>query len=213
MVMMQQKEIKPFVRFEIRPYGLDAEASKQAGRPVEKMEEFICITSHGSKDSSDQLVREWLPRKRREAEQGFYNPEWVEYFEKAYDAWQKKHEIPREGTPILTWQMLKPEQSARLRAIGITTVEDLSAIPDSGLGEIGLDARYLRDLARAWIAEGQQKGINAQELAQAQQKLRDQDVTIGQLQQRLAALEAAQEEPRRRGRPKKDGLMDEDEAA
>jgi len=196
MVMMQTKEIKPFVRFEVREYGLDDQASKEAGRPVPRMVTFILITAHGSKDEAAQVVEEWLPRKRREAEQGLYNPEWVEYFEKAYAAWQKGHELPREGTPILTWQMVKPEQNARLRALGITTVEDLSAIPDAALGEIGLDARHLRDTARAWINEGQQKGINAQELANAQQQLRDQAAVIEELRQRLAALE--DEKPKKR---------------
>jgi len=213
MVMMQTQKVKPFVRFEIRPYGLDEKASKEAGRPVERMEEFICITSHGSKDSSDQLVREWLPRKRREAEQGMYDPDWVDYFERSYEKWKKVGEVPRDGTPILTWQMVTPEQSARLRALGITTVEDLSAMPDNGMEFIGLDARYLRDLARNWVNEGQQKGINAQELAQAQVKLRDQATTIELLQRRIEALEAAQGEdkPRKGRKAKSDTLMEDED--
>lgn len=210
MVYMQTKEVLPHVRFEVREFGLDDKASREAGRPIPKMVEFICITSHGSKDSSDQVVEEWLPRKRREAEQGLYNPEWVERFERMHAAWKKGHELPREGTPILTWQMASREQSARLRALGITTVEDLSAIPDSGLGELGLDARYLRDLARNWITEGNQKGINAQELAQAQQKIRDQDTVIAEMRARLDALEAQTDKPRRGRTPK---VETEDEAA
>lgn len=196
MVFMQTKEILPHVRFEVREHGLDDVATREAGRPVPKMVEFICITSHGSKDSSDQIVSEYLPRKRREAEQGLFNPEWVERFEKMYEAWKKGHEIPRDGTPILTWQMATREQNARLRALGITTVEDLSAIPDSGLGELGLDARILRDLARNWISEGRQKGINAQELANAQQKIRDLESVIGEMRVRLEAVE--EDKPKRR---------------
>lgn len=202
------KEIMPYVQFANKDYGRDEEASRKAGRHIPRNATFIIITSHGSKDSSDHLVEEWLPRKRLEASRGAYNLEWVEKIEKAYEAWKKGHEVPREGTPILHWQMVSPEQNTRLRALGITTVEDLAAIPDSGLAEVGLDARVLRDLARNWIMEGEQKGINAQELANAQQKLRDQEGMIQQLKARLTALEAAQDKPRR-GRPPKDEQSDE----
>jgi len=191
-----QKEVMPHVRFENRDYGRDEEASRRAGRHIPKNTVFIIITSHGSKDESHQIADEWLPRKRIEASRGNYNLEWVEHFEKQYRMWKEGHELPRNGTPIATWQMISAEQNARLRAMGITVVEDLAAIPDSGLAEYGLDARYMRDMARNWIAEGQQKGINAQELAQAQAKLREQDEKITQqagllteLRERLSALE------------------------
>lgn len=201
-----QKEIMPHVRFETRAYGRDEEASIRAGRHIPRTATFISITSHGSKDSSDQIADEWLPRKRKEASLGAYNIEWVEHFERQYEAWKKGHELPREGTPVQTWQMANPEQQNRLPALGITTVEDLSAIPDTGLQVIGLDARYLRDLARNWIAEGQQKGINAQELANAQEKLRQQDDTIHRLESRLAALE--EQAPKRGpGRPRREEMV------
>jgi hypothetical protein len=135
-----------------------------------------------------------LPRKRREASQGAYNLEWVEHFERQYKAWKEGHELPRDGTPIMTWQMVSAEQNTRLRALGITVVEDLAAIPDTGLAEYGLDARYMRDLARAWIAEGQQKGINAQELATAKSEIARQHELIERQDTRLKALEARLEE-------------------
>jgi len=196
------KEIMPHVRFENRDYGRDEEASIKAGRHIPKTSTFIIITSHGSKDSSDQIADEWLPRKRREASQGAYNIEWVEHFERQYKAWREGHELPRDGTPIMTWQMVSPEQNTRLRALGITVVEDLAAIPDTGLAEYGLDARYMRDLARAWIAEGQQKGINAQELAKAKAEIERQRLVIDSQEGRLKALEARLEEdvPRKRKR-------------
>lgn len=198
------KEIMPHVRFENKDYGRDEELSAKAGRPIPRHGTFIIITSHGSKDASEHLVEEWLPRKRIEASRQMYNIDWVERIEKMYEAWKKGHELPREGTPVHTWQMCSSEQRSRLIALGLTTVEDLSAIPDNALGEIGLDARNLRDLARNWIAEGQQKGINAQELANAQQKLRDQEQTIRDLMQRVSELEA--------DRPKR-GRKVEDQAA
>jgi len=200
------KEIMPHVRFENKDYGRDEEASRKSGRHIPRHATFVIITSHGSKDSSEHLVEEWLPRKRMEASRGVYNLDWVERIEKMYAAWKEGNELPREGTPIMTWQMGSSEQRSRLRAMGFQVVEDLAAVPDTGLAEIGLDARYLRDLARAWIAEGQQKGINAQELAEAKAKLSEQAAVIARLTERLERLESEREEPVKRGpgRPRKE---------
>jgi len=199
------KEIMPHVRFEVKDYGRDEEASRKSGRHICKRATFVIIHPHGSKDETEHLIEEWIPRKKLEASRGAYNIEWIERIEVMYAAWQKGHELPREGTPILTWQMISPEQNVRLRSLGISVVEDLAAIPDSGLAEIGLDARYLRDLARGWIAEGQQKGINAQELANATAKIREQEELIQRMAERLERLESEQEPPRRGpGRPRKE---------
>lgn len=198
------KEIMPHVRFETKDYGRNEEASKRAGRHIPNNATFIIIHPHGSKDESEHIADEWLPRKRMDSSRGMYNEEWISYFERQYAAWKQGKELPRVGTPILTWQMASAEQNSRLRALGLTTVEDLSAVPDSGLGEIGLDARVLRDMARNWIAEGQQKGINAQELANAQQEIRTQKEVIAAQEERLRRMEdtlaAMQEAPQKRGR-------------
>lgn len=195
------REVMPYVRFENKDYGRNEQLSKAAGRHVPCNATFIIITSHGSKDSSEHIVEEWLPRKRLEASNGAYNMDWVEHFEKQYEAWKKGHELPRDGTPILTWQLASPEQNSRLRALGITVVEDLAAIPDTGLAMIGLDGRTLRDMARAWMDEGKDKGINARALAEANAKIEAQQITIDRLNSRLAKLE---EEPKRGpGRPRK----------
>lgn len=207
-----QREVMPHVRFENKDYGRNEEASKQAGRHIPRNATFIIITSHGSKDSTENITEEWLPRKRLEASRGAYNLDWVEYFEKQYEAWKKGHELPREGTPVLTWQMLSGEQNSRLRALGITVVEDLAAIPDSGLDMIGLDGRSLRDMARAWIAEGQDKGINTRALADANVQIDELKKTVERQAEQLNRLSArleereAHEEPARRGpgRPRKD---------
>lgn len=198
-----QREVMPHVRFENKDYGRNESASVASGRHVPNNATFIIITSHGSKDCSEQIADEWIPRKRTEASRGMYNPEWVDYFERQYKAWKEGHELPREGTPILTWQMVSPEQNTRLRALGITVVEDLSAIPDTGLASLGLDGRVMRDMARAWIAEGTDKGINAKALADANERIASQQDTIDDLRARLVALEQSAEK-RGPGRPRKE---------
>lgn len=195
------QEIMPFVRFETKSYGRNEAASIASGVHVPNTATFVIITSHGSKDSSDFIADEWLPRKRAEASRGAYNLDWVEHFEKQYKAWKEGHELPRNGTPILTWQAISPEQNARLRAIGYQVVEDLAALPDTSLGSIGLDGRHLRDLARAWLAEGKDKGINARLVADQSVRIDDQQATIEQLRSELNALKARLgDEPRKRAK-------------
>jgi hypothetical protein len=201
MTLGLKKEIMPHVRFENRDYGRNEQASLEAGRHVPMNATFIIITSHGSKDEYTALADEWLPHKRMQASNGSYNIDWVEHFEKQYKYWKEGHELPRQGTPVLTWQMLSPEQNARVRACGITVVEDLAAIPDSGLNLLGLDGRVLRDMARAWLAEGQDKGINTRALADANAKIATQQGIIERQEDRLKVLEARLEEmdpPKRR---------------
>jgi len=197
-----RQEVMPHVRFEQKDWGRNEEASKKAGIHIPNRSTFIIITSHGSKDSSEHIVEEWLPRKREEASRGNYNLAWVEHFEKQYEGWKKGHEIPREGTPILTWQAISPEQNARLRAMGYTVIEDLAAVPDNALGNIGLDGRSLRDMARAWLNEGKDKGINAQLIAEQAVKIDNQQATIDNLQSQIDQLKSQLSEKRGPGRPR-----------
>jgi hypothetical protein len=196
-----RQEVMPHVRFEQKDYGRNETASQQSGVHVPLRNTFIVITSHGSKDCSEHLVDEWLPRKRAEASRGNYNLAWVEHFEKQYAAWKQGHELPREGTPVLTWQPISQEQNARLRALGLHVVEDVAAIPDNALGNIGLDGRSIRDLARAWLDEGKDKGINARALADALSAIQELRETNERLQEQIKAL---QPEKRGPGRPRRE---------
>jgi len=183
-------ERPPFVRFEEREYGVDQAESEKAGRPIPKLVHFALITSFGSKDTLEKVAEEWLAQIREKAIRGQFNPEWVSRFKMMYDEYLKGNELPREGTPVQTWSQLTKEQARRLKSIGLTTVEDLALQPDSALGQIGLDGRYIRDLAKAWIGEAKDKGIIARELADANVKLEAQADRIGTLEAQIAELSA-----------------------
>lgn len=192
MVPTIQKERPPFVRFEVREHGLDKVASEAAGRPVPREVVFAIITPWGSKDEIEKVAEEWLRDIKHRALQGMYPLEWASHFELAFKAWQEGNELPREGTPIRTWQMIATQEPRRrLLAIGIHTVEDLGAIPDSGLGMIGLDGRHLRDMARTWLAEGLQKGASAKALADANAKIDRLEGLVEKLEGQVAQLKAA----------------------
>jgi hypothetical protein len=191
--------------------GLDAVLSEKEGRPIPRVVIMACITPAGSKDCVEKIAEEWLAQIKRQALNGTYSLEWSQFFHASFEEWKKGNELPREGTPIITWAMATNEARKRLRALGITTVEDLGEIPDSNLGGIGLDGRYLRDLARGWITEAKDKGANAKALADANVRIADLESSISSYQQRIQRLEtkllgsdadagAAAPAPPRRGR-------------
>ena len=182
----------PLVRFEYEEVGTNAEASEKAGCPVPLVVPVVKIVQHGDKYSEfSKPAQEWLKQIRTMAVEGRYNAEWVKRFEMQYEEWQKGNEIPREGIPIKTWHAINREQSIRLISIGITTVEDLATYPDSGLTNIGLDGRYLRDLAVNFMKSAKE-GIDTKKLTDLEQTNREQAETIKQMSDRLAVLEKAQ---------------------
>lgn len=151
----------------------------------------VKLMQHGDKFSvTEKPAEEWLAHIHREALGGRYDPAWVAQFKMEYEAFLKGNELPRDGTPIRTWGAISREQGSRLIHLGITTLEDLAAQPDSGLGSIGLDGRFLRDLAKNQLAAGQDTGLMAKELAAAKQYARDQADQIKRMEERMAAMEA-----------------------
>ena len=208
----------PFVRFEERELGINQDASREAGRPVPRVVVMACITPAGSKDIVEKVATDWLAQIKEKALNGMFPLEWSQHFHAQYEEWLKGNELPREGTPVKTWQMVTREQSTRLVAIGYTTVEDLAEVPDTTLGQIGLDGRYLRDLARSWINEAKDKGVTARELANANVKIEElsgivqrQAEMLQRLESRLEARDTDEPVKRGPGRPRK--LLDGDAAA
>lgn len=184
----------PFVRFEEREMGLDADATEKAGRPIPRVVVMACVTPHGSKDVVERIADDWLKQIRRQAMSGQYNLEWVRFFDEQYKEWTKGNELPREGTPIATWPMTTNESRRRIRAAGFSTVEDLAQVPDSGLMSIGMDGRYWRDTARGWLNEAKDKGLNAKALADANVQIEELKGQNTRLLERIEKMERRLEE-------------------
>lgn len=198
----------PFVRFEEREQGLNAEATAVAGRPVPKVIIMACITNAGSKDVFEKGAEDWIAEKHKQALSGQFPLDWVTLFRAQFEAFKQGHELPREGTPIKTWAMCTRLDATQLIAAGITTVEDLASFPDSNLGSVGMNGRYLRDMARGWINEAKDKGANAKALADANVEIDDLKAKNARFAERIERLEQRLEsdEPQKRGpgRPRKD---------
>lgn len=194
----------PFFFFQDREHGSDAEASKERGYEVPKLVTFILITPHGHKgDPIEFFAEEFIERKGREARDGRYDHQWVAEFKAGLAAHREGKEIPRHGTPLITWERILKTRREQL-VQRYPTIEDLAAVPDSSLGEIGLDGRVLRDMAKLDIQAKKDLSPIVKELAEANETIRRMREQQDKLTHRLELLEAADHEAPRRGRPRKE---------
>lgn len=193
----------PFFMFKDREHGVDVEASKTAGYEVPRIVTFILITPHGHRgDPMEFIADEFIERKGREAREGRYDHTWVAEYKAGLAAHREGNVIPRDGTPLITWERILKTRREQL-VMRFPTVEDLASVPDSNLGEIGLDGRVIRDLARGDIQAKKDLSPIVKELADANETIRRQQDQLATLAQRLDALEADDGTPRR-GRPRKE---------
>jgi hypothetical protein len=191
---MNPLERVPFFLFQQREHGIDAAASAELGYDVPKMVNFILVAPHGHKgDPFEFLADEFIERKEREAREGRYDRSWVKEFKEG-------REIPRHGTALITWERLTKSRREQLVA-RFPTVEDLAAVPDSSLSEIGMDGRVLRDMARGDIQAKASLSPVVKELALANETIRQMQSQMETMQQTITALQKPDEDAPRRGRP------------
>ena len=199
MQMSQQGRI-PFFFFKDVEHGEDREASEELGYPVPAMKTFIYIIPHGHRgDAMEFEANEFIKRKKKEAMQGAYDLDWAKEYEKGLALHKEGKELPREGTPLATWERLLKSRR-ELLAKSFPTVEDLAAVPDSALDSIGMDGRVLRDLARGDIQAKKDLSPIVKELAEANENNRRLIDRINQMQEQIDALAKDDDKPRR-GRP------------
>lgn len=115
-----------------------------------------------------------------------------------YAAWKAGQEIAQEGSPLELWPPLTPAQVANLKVFNVHTVEQLAAVDDQALGNLGLGARDLREKARAWLENAKGGEALSQALAEnsalkAQMKVMESN--YADLAERVRKLTEAQSQP------------------
>ena len=180
----------PYFLFQDREHGIDPEATEKLGYDVPKMVTFILIAPHGHRgDPMEFIAEEFIERKKRESHEGRYDPSWVSGFKEGLAAHREGKELPRNGTPLINWERTTKARREQL-AKRFPTVEDLAAVPDSSLGDIGLDGRVLRDLAKGDIQAKKDLSPVVKELAEEKEKTRRLEEQMATIMKRLDAAEA-----------------------
>ena len=162
--VMEREDRPAFVRFKRVAIENKAESLKQ-NKYVGTDVDYALITPMYSKDVIEIKVSSWFPQLEIDARNGRIPQAWVDAYRKHYEAWRNGQELPPVGTPIRTGGMLSPAQVEALVRINILTVEDLAGVNDEGMKRIGMGAVEMKNKARAWLMQVNDKGPLTQENA------------------------------------------------
>lgn len=110
--------------------------SKQAGRDIFEDREFVRIL---------------IPGDRRSAPVEPVNDEHRKRWPREYEAFKAGKEAPLEGTALSDWPQISRSRVEELAYFHIRTVEQLAAVNDAQLQQLGMGARELRERAKLFL--------------------------------------------------------------
>jgi hypothetical protein len=113
--------------------------SRQEGRPIFEEREFVRII---------------IPGDRRSMAVEPVGDEHRARWPKEYEAFKAGREAPVEGTPLKEWPVsaMTAARAEELAFFNIKTVEQLAALNDAQLANLGMGARELRERAKLWLS-------------------------------------------------------------
>lgn len=161
----------------------DEEASAEQGRPIYVDREFIKIIPVGDKNTV-------ICRPVRFKEEGGVPPDTMRWAAK-YEQFKRQGFVTQEGTPLEQWPILTKSQVMMMKSSNVHTVEQLAAVADGNLGNLGMGARELQEKAKIYLQQAKD-GSGLEKLHKENEVLRDQ---IEALRNEIKALAA--EKPKR----------------
>ena len=154
---------KLYVTFYIRPIK-NAFRSEQEGRPIFEEREYIKIIVPGdSKTTVDCPVTD----------------EFRGRFEKQYEKFKKGLAQAVEGTPLEMWPQMTVGLCAELKAMNISTVDQLAELDDSKAQKI-MGSHELRRKAQLFLSAAKGEADNNKIAAELQK--RDDEITLLKMQ-------------------------------
>ena len=197
----------PHIRFETRTEEDRAESIAQE-RKVYKDVDWIIVTPHGSRDSSENQAAQWIANKQSQAEQGNYDIEWVQKFRKMYELFKEGKELPVDGTPLaMLPHLFSPAEIANCKSLHVLSLETLATANEETIARLGMGGREMKNRAQEAVkhantGSGEALKVSALQAENADLKTRVTDLehVIRDLQSQMA------DNPVRRGpgRPPKE---------
>lgn len=160
----------------------------QQGRPVfDDVEMVQCIIPGDNKSMPTYAV----------------NDEHRARWPKQYEAFKKGIDMPRHGTPLKEWPVMTPSLIAMFAHANIVTIEELAAVGDNHLQNLGMGSRSFRDKARVYL-DVAKNGVAPIERMMAEiealkQSQRLQAATIESQAAQIEALESPTPKTKRNG--------------
>lgn len=162
--------------------------SRDEGRPIFEDKPYVRIMFAGDKNRVTDRRVDFVGKNGNIPDPERFPRQWAQY--------QAGEEQVEEGTPIEEWSMISRSQALMLKGINIRTVENLAAVSDATLGNLGHGGRTLRDQAKAWIEQAKD-GAEIAKLVEENQRLTD-DVEALKQQVRELATKASSKKKRRK---------------
>lgn len=157
-----------------------AAKSREAGRQIFEDREHVQIMVKGQKEQV--FVREVTQADK-------------DRFPHAYAAFKAGKDAPVIGTPIAMLPGLGPSMVQNMKSVGVRTIEDLAALPDSAVGQLGTGARDFQARAKAMLAQTSAETVKLQQQNDALAK------QLADMQQQMAEMqELMNPPPKKRGR-------------
>jgi hypothetical protein len=140
----------PYTQFEVR--AIEKRKTAEEGGTVFYVDtDYVLVTSHGSKDTTEKVVGEWFDYLKEQARQGRFPQQWLDAFKARYAAWKADQEPPVEGTAITNWPAISPAEAKLCKQLGIRAVEDLALANEELIGRLGMGGRSLCARAKDWV--------------------------------------------------------------
>lgn len=140
----------------------DFVASEREGRPIFRDEERVTIMMPGN------------PHTRPVAR---VTNEHRERWPREYAAFKEGLEVSPEGTPIEEWAILGKSQVNEMKALGFKTVEHIANMDDLAIQRFGMGGRRLKDLALAFLDDGERMALSTK-LSAENERLKQQVDTL-----------------------------------
>ena len=185
---VNDREDRPaYVRFEALAVE-DKPASLKAGHYIAKDVEYALITPPYSKDIFKIKVQQWKDNMRQDVANGRLPEQWMDMYLNAYKKWKEGQDVPLNGTPIKGWGVISPAQQETLIRMSILTVEDLAAANEEGMRRIGMGALELKNKAKGWLAQLNDKGPLTQEISAVRAENDLLKASVASLQKQVEGL-------------------------
>lgn len=139
------------------------------GRPCFKEMEYVEIRVPGSRDAQACRPATFRDKQR---------------FSRHYEAFQKRIEMPEEGTLLKEWPQVSRSQVEELSFINVKTVEQVASMSDTHANKFH-GGITLKDRAQKWLeSAGESKLIAEKEALQS--RLRDMESKMAEMQEYMA---------------------------
>lgn len=165
----------------------DEEASAEQGRPIFVDKEFIKIIPVGDKNT--------VVCRPVKLDYDAGTPPDPERWPNQYQQFKNQQVQVNEGTPLEQWPILTKSQVMTFKAVNVHTVEQLVAVSDGNLANLGMGARELQDKAKAFL----EKAANGSDVTKLLARISDLEKIIEGLKNQSSGFE----QEKKRGRPAK----------